>query len=495
MVDGGHQAGLGFRDFMSVPDWQSFEFEAGILPEPISDGNRIVLWLPRDRDASFQYWERVGNVARAEMPAEQGLVATAATSIRARQRLRGRVGELLRRLVQSKERRDFLLPNGVSSEQCGDRRTDLLLVWTDDTGGLLDESRVKSRCPEGTGFEKLGPNLYLVSGVTAPPAPVVPRSQPEPSAASPRERAEQLLAAARRAGDRRNEATALADVGVVLLSEGDARGAIGALGSALAIARELRDGARESDIVGNLGMATLAAGQPADARNLFEQELAHARATSDRFSEKVALERLGLAAASLRDFPGALSRFEQALALARQLGDRQQQANLLWYQGIQYAELGQRELAIAKAEESVALQKALGKPQAAWYGSLLQKYRMGLVAELPGDTSRQTGVGFSPESYLGGSIVASVMTSQSPAVTTGAGGPSLLRMALSATKAMATFLGSGLKTATPETTQRRLQTCAVCEHHTGMRCKICGCFTDIKSRMLHETCPIGKWPQ
>ena len=71
----------------------------------------------------------------------------------------------------------------------------------------------------------------------------------------------------------------------------------------------------------------------------------------------------------------------------------------------------------------------------------------------------------------------------------------MLRMALSATKAMATFLGTGLKTATPETTQKRLQTCAACEHHTGMRCKICGCFTDVKSRLLYETCPIGKWPR
>ena len=94
-------------------------------------------------------------------------------------------------------------------------------------------------------------------------------------------------------------------------------------------------------------------------------------------------------------------------------------------------------------------------------------------------------------------MVASVMASQSSAEspsTKATGGPGLLRMAMSATKAMAGFAGSGFKTAPVETQRQRLQTCAVCEHHTGVRCKICGCFTNVKSRMLHEDCPIGKWP-
>ena len=68
-------------------------------------------------------------------------------------------------------------------------------------------------------------------------------------------------------------------------------------------------------------------------------------------------------------------------------------------------------------------------------------------------------------------------------------GPGLLRMAMSATKAMANYVGSGFKTATPEVQRQRLQTCAACEHHTGLRCQICGCFTNVKSRLLHEDCP------
>ena len=192
----------------------------------------------------------------------------------------------------------------------------------------------------------------------------------------------------------------------------------------------------------------------------------------------------------------ALSCFEQALALPALVGDRMQAANLLWYQGIQYAELGQRDLAIAKAEESIALFKAMGRPQAAWYGSHLQKYRMGLYEERR--PRRPAGVSTSPQSYLGGAIVASVMArpgqAQGPSASQANSGPGLLRMAMSATKAMATFVGSGMKTTPADIQQKRMQTCATCEHHTGMRCKICGCFTHVKIKMVHEDCPIGKWP-
>jgi len=68
------------------------------------------------------------------------------------------------------------------------------------------------------------------------------------------------------------------------------------------------------------------------------------------------------------------------------------------------------------------------------------------------------------------------------------------RMALSAAKAMGKFLGSGLKTVPRPLYQARLETCATCPHHTGVRCKLCGCFTTVKARLPHEKCPAGKWP-
>jgi hypothetical protein len=118
---------------------------------------------------------------------------------------------------------------------------------------------------------------------------------------------------------------------------------------------------------------------------------------------------------------------------------------------------------------------------------------MGQLDDQPGDAAVDGG-GFSPYSYLGGSIVANVMSQPTGSGAAQKGGPSLLRKALSATKAMANFVGSGFKTTPADVRRQRLQTSAVCEHHTGLRCQICGCFTNVKSRLLHEDCPIGKWP-
>ncbi len=209
-------------------------------------------------------------------------------------------------------------------------------------------------------------------------------------------------------------------------------------------------------------------------------------------AEKVAMERMGLVVALVGNPRGALHWFEQALESARRVGDPHQEANLLWLQAIQLAELNQRDAAIAKAQESIALFAKLGKPQASWYGAYLQKYRMGLFDTWP--SPAVAGVAGGPGTYLGGALAAGVVAGQGQAGPQETTGPGLLRMALSATRSMAQFAGSGFKMTPPEVQRRRMQTCATCEHHTGMRCKICGCFTAAKSRLLHESCPIGKWP-
>jgi tetratricopeptide (TPR) repeat protein len=482
---------------MNLPDCRAIAFEQGILAEPSSDANRALLWVAGNRDAHFQHWERVANVARAEIYSEGGLSATAATAVPARQRLRGGLGQLFKKLRRASKDRDFLLPDGSTAEQCGERRTDLLFVWSIDPEGPVDLMRIQSVWPSATDFRKLSQNLFLVSGVSTRTKVTADQAEPQPAEVSgnPREQAEVLVAAARRNGDRAAEATALADLGVTQISEGKPADAVGSLQTALAIARELGDAERQNDIIGNLGLALMGVGQAPQARQAFEQCLGYVRSKRDHLGEKTTMERLGLAHWHLREFSVALSCFEQALSLARLVGDRMQAANLLWYEGIQHAELGQRDLAIAKAEESIELFKAMGRPQAAWYGSHLQKYRMGLYEEAP--AAAGAGVNVSPQSYLGSAIVASVMPggpSQGQAGSQPNSGPGLLRMAMSATKAMATFVSSGMKATPPDLQQKRIQTCMACEHHTGMRCKICGCFTHVKSRMAHEDCPIGKWP-
>ena len=371
----------------------------------------------------------------------------------------------------------------------------MLLVWSLDADSPIDQDRLQAVWPQAKRFKKLSENLFLVGGVESRAARAVEASPAASVEAkgSPREEAERRVAEARRTTDRGQEATALADLGATQISEGNSAGALKSLEKALAIAREAGDPDREYDIIGNLGLALLGVGQPAKARQLFENALGYARSKRDLLGEKSTMERLGLAHWHLREFPVALSCFDQALSLARLVGDRMQAANVLWYMGIQHAELGDRDQAIARAEESIALFKAMGRPQAAWYGSHLQKYRMGLYEEA---AAAGAGMGLSPQSYLGSAIVASAscLGQSGSSSSQPNSGPGLLRMAMSATKAMATFVGSGMKTTPADLQQKRIQTCQTCEHHTGMRCRVCGCFTAVKTKMMHEDCPIGKWP-
>ena len=475
-------------------DWRKLIFNQDILAESTAEGGRLVLWLPGSRSEKFQHWERVSIVPYAEFTLEPGIFATAATGIEVRRPLRGFLGKLLARFRPwAEEERAWLLPNRESAEQVGESQTDLILVWVEDAVTPLDETWIRSRWPDSNRCQRLGEKLFLVSGVEPPAAGNLAAAAQSP--ACPRQLAEQLLATARQSGNPWRKITALTDLGIIYLHEGNPRRALPFLEEALSMVRQLGDRTREAEVLGNLGLANLALGQAEHALELFEQELVYARRAGDRFAEKLALEHLGLAWARLRDPVRALQFFEPALALARQLGHRKHQADLLWYIGIQHAELGQRDQAMVQAQAAIELLEKMHSPQAAWFADHLHRYRSG---ETQGGLGGKTepGRAASPEVFWGGSVVVNSWDRQ-PGLNALARrplkGPSLLRMAISASKSMVKFLGSGLQSAPAAILQRRLRTCAACPHHTGLRCRLCGCFTHVKARMAHEECPIGKW--
>jgi hypothetical protein len=145
-------------------------------------------------------------------------------------------------------------------------------------------------------------------------------------------------------------------------------------------------------------------------------------------------------------------------------------------------------VAAAHAQAAVDLMRRLGRPQAGWYAHHLAGFRSGRVEATP---SGPGPMGDLPASYLGASIDASPLEARpGPRPPKG---PGPLRMALSAAGSMAKFLGSGFATAAPEVHRRRIEACASCEHHTGLRCRVCGCFTAAKARLQHERCPVGRW--
>ena len=471
---------------MKLPNWQEFTLNPGVLAERSHDRERIALWAPGPREGGFQHWQRVSTVARAEITNEQGVGATAANVIRARERVQGFLGRMLGRLRGGKGEPTWMLPGGRSAEQIGERQTDVILVWGENAAAPLDEAGLKARWPASTRVEQLGVNLFVVFGV----APAAGKeAAPLPTAANPREAAEQLLSAADKAADLGKRATALTDLGVALVREGDFARSAAVLEEALAIARNLQDRTRERDVLGNLGLA-LAGSQPQRAQQLFEEELASAKEAGDRFGEKNALTNLGMFFASYRNPGLAYEYFENAAALANTLGDRQHEAEMLWQMAIQLAELGQRDQLIAKANAAIDLLKSLGKPQAKVLADHLQKYLNGETLMAPGAGGAP---GTNPAAAFGGAIVAGGWSPLGP--TPVVQGPGLLRMAFSVTKSMARFLGSGMKRVTADVQQKRLRTCATCEHHTGVRCKLCGCFTNVKAWLPHEDCPINKWPK
>jgi hypothetical protein len=49
--------------------------------------------------------------------------------------------------------------------------------------------------------------------------------------------------------------------------------------------------------------------------------------------------------------------------------------------------------------------------------------------------------------------------------------------------------------AAEDLTKERLKICAQCEYFGKLanQCKLCGCFMDVKARLLEAECPMEKW--
>jgi tetratricopeptide (TPR) repeat protein len=466
---------------MPAPDWPNIKLADGVVREPGLDAKRLVLWLSAGRENGTEGWERIGNVAGAEITTAQGIGSTAATAIRARQRVQGFFGKLLGRFRESAEGHTWTLPSGAAAEQHGARQSDLLLAWSEDETRPLDEARVRERWPESQRVQQLGNNLFLVSGIAA--KRVERPSAPSLAEGEPPQLAEQMLAEARTSGDPARLATALADLGIAVARKNDATRSVALFEEALALVRQLGDRTRESDVLGNLGLALLTAGQVPRALELFEQSLTLARGVGDRFEEKNALERLGHALTIMGNPVQAQARYNEALTIAREVGDKVQEADLLWYQAIVEADLGRRDQAVVWGQAAIDLLRKLGSPSASALTDHLHKYRLGEASMWPGAGG-----------LAGGPILAGNWAA-TPGAAAGqpASGPSLLRMGISVAKSFGKFIGDGAQTVSAETRQRRLQICAACPHHTGIRCRLCGCFTHVKTWMPHEACPIGKW--
>jgi tetratricopeptide (TPR) repeat protein len=465
-----------------------------IIAEPSVAEQSLAFWLPGPCEGRTQLWERISNVAQSEFTPDPGILAIGATMVPARQQFLGLVGRLMRLFHKGTAGQTWMLPSGAAVEQCGQRHSDLILVWTPTEDVCLDEAWIRKRWPRSKQSQRIGKNAFLVRGVT-PPVPVVGAGSDQPSQCQ-HYWADELLEAARRTGESRRLAVALTDMGAVLLEEGDAASAMARLEEAVTLLRPLHDLPRLTDALDNLGLAAMQQGQAYRAQDLFNQAIQAARACGHRFGEKSVLQHLGQAYARLHNAPQAIALLEESLALAAQLRHQKHQAELHWQLAIQHAEQGEIERAATHAQSAVELFQQLNHPEAEWYASALRHFREGASTD---DFLKNMGTvsAEAMQAFWGGTGARALRSAGALHAPSGSSSPSrssVLQMALSATKAMAKFVGTGFKTVQPGMLQQRLRTCGACEHHTGLRCRLCGCFTAMKARLPHEVCPLGKWP-
>lgn len=76
--------------------------------------------------------------------------------------------------------------------------------------------------------------------------------------------------------------------------------------------------------------------------------------------------------------------------------------------------------------------------------------------------------------------------------------PPLTTMAKNITLSLVNVIRSAGKgggiVASSDTIQKRINICKSCEHAMSKnRCKICGCFLDVKTGLKTESCPLDKW--
>ena len=310
---------------------------------------------------------------------------------------------------------------------------------------------------------RIGRNLFVARGVRLLPAD---RAEEALDDAIPPAAVEQLLVVAGQKDDFREKSAALTDLGVLSFNAGDYRRAVEQL-SSLGIRPALGDQSHECDVLGNLGMAVLASRDGQRATELFKKELALARLRGDSFAEKLALEHIAILCASAKN-AHSISFYDQALFLARACGDRRHEIKLLWQLGIQYAESGRAGEAISHCESAVNLMQEAGNPKAAWFADNLSKFRLDPAAN--GLTATEVLTGGLSGSELNLFGPRGLGTARLfPCISDKGGRP--IAMALTATNAMAMFVGSGFRKVSKDVHQTHIGISRHPDGYTGIRCR------------------------
>ena len=173
-------------------------------------------------------------------------------------------------------------------------------------------------------------------------------------------------------GDRKGEATAYGNLGVMFLSLGGYDKAKEYLWKALAITIEIRDRAGEGNWYGNLGTVCLSLGEYGKAKEYVEKALAIKIEIGDKKGEARDYGNLGNVFLSRGEYDKAKEYFEKALAIAIEICDRAQEARCYRYLGNLSLSHGEYGKAKEFVEKALAIRIEIGDKtgKATDYGNL-----------------------------------------------------------------------------------------------------------------------------
>jgi tetratricopeptide (TPR) repeat protein len=171
---------------------------------------------------------------------------------------------------------------------------------------------------------------------------------------------EHALAAARRGGDRRAEATALINLGEVRWRLGYPVHQGGHFEQVLAILREVGDRAGEARAHGNLALLAWRQGRYAEAADHYDQALALFGEIGDQAGQARALDNLGAICCRQGRHEQAVGQHERALALFGEIGDQAGQARAFANLGWARKRQGFLAEATDHLERSLELSRAIG---------------------------------------------------------------------------------------------------------------------------------------
>ena len=178
---------------------------------------------------------------------------------------------------------------------------------------------------------------------------------------------EGVRVAARRLGDRIEEARALNNLGVAYMLMGEPPTAITYYLERLNLARAIGDRYGEGQVLCNLGNAYLSLGETSKAIDYYDRDLAIARETGDRRGEVTSLGNLGASYKQLGEISKAIDYYEQALAIAREIGDHLGEGRSLSTLSNTYTDRGDPARAVVLCEEALSIMRAIGHRQEEGY--------------------------------------------------------------------------------------------------------------------------------